>query len=87
MGENAIQAIAAELLRSRELHGPMASAHEGYAVLLEEMDELWDEVKRGGDKPRSMERMRKEALQVAAMGARFLVDICGMDGAVGSEDD
>ena len=27
-------------------HTPMASAHEGYAVILEELDETWDEIKR-----------------------------------------
>ena len=31
-----------ELIRARKNHGPMLSVHEGYAVLLEEVDELWD---------------------------------------------
>lgn len=56
----------------------MASPHEGYAILLEEVDELWDEVKR---KPsvRSKLRMKKEAIQVAAMAMRFLIDLCETD--------
>ncbi len=73
--DDAIRAVAAELTRARSKHGPMRGAHEGYAVLLEEVDELWDEVKRqGADK----DAMRKEALQVAAMGVRFAVDVCGL---------
>lgn len=65
-----------ELQRAISLHAPMASAHEGYAVILEELDELWDEVKKGGTEPRSVERMRKEAIQVAAMALRFVHDVC-----------
>ena len=29
-----------------QLHGPQRSAHESYAVLLEEVDEFWEEVKK-----------------------------------------
>jgi hypothetical protein len=64
---------AQELRCAIEKHGPMASAHEGYAVLLEELDELWDEVK--AQKPDKV-LMRKEALQVAAMALRFIEDVC-----------
>lgn len=65
-----------ELLRAQGLHRPMASAHEGYAVLLEELDELWDEVrKKNPDK----KRMREEALQVAAVALRFIHDVTGED--------
>ena len=54
---------------------PFNSAHEGYAVLLEEIDELWDEVKKN-PKSRDMDKMREEAVQVAAMALRFLTDLC-----------
>lgn len=55
------------------LHCPFASAHEGYAVLQEEVEELWEEVKkREPDKV----RMRAEAIQVAAMALRFVMDVC-----------
>ncbi|SFW16281.1 hypothetical protein [Chitinophaga sancti] len=47
------------------------SAHEGFAVLKEEVDELWDEVKKDGSK----ERMRAEAVQVAAMAIRFINEL------------
>lgn len=51
------------------------SAHEAYGVLLEEMDELWDEVKVN-QKHRNLSAMRKEALQVAAMALRFAAEVC-----------
>lgn len=52
-----------------------ASAHEGYAVLLEEVDELWAEVKVKQCK-HDHDRMRAEAIQIAAMAVRFAMDVC-----------
>lgn len=54
---------------------PMNSAHEGFAVLAEEVDELWEHV-RINQKKRDLVLMRKEALQVAAMALRFAVEVC-----------
>lgn len=56
---------------------PMNSAHEAYAVLLEEVDELWEHVKTN-QKRRDMPEMRKEAIQVAAMAVRFVRDVCDL---------
>ncbi len=62
-----------ELHRATEKFGPFASAHEGYAVILEELDELWDAIK---DKDANIYDLQKEAVQVGAMALRFLIDIC-----------
>lgn len=68
---------ADELDRAIRRFGPMASPHEGYAVLLEEMDELWQEVKDNKRLPDEyLPAMRAEALQVAAMAMRFVLDVC-----------
>ena len=61
-----------ELLKACLKHGPMASPHEGISVIREEVDELWDHVKR--DTGRT-EHARKEALQIAAMGIRYALDV------------
>ena len=53
----------------------MNSAHEGYGVLLEEVDELWDHVKTK-QKNRDLVAMRKEAIQIAAMAIRFAAEVC-----------
>lgn len=77
-GRSALGSIADELARARRSHrGSFASAHEGFAVLLEEVEELKAEVFKGGTQKRSLSRMRQEATQVGAMAARFLVDLCG----------
>lgn len=71
--ESAVSAIIEEFVRATRTSGPFSSAHEGYAVILEELDELWEEIrKRNVD--RDMIKMRKEAVQVGAMALRFLVD-------------
>jgi hypothetical protein len=58
-----------------KLYAPMHSAHEGWATLKEEVDELWDEVKKS-PKNRDMDAMQEEAVQAAAMALRFIVDVC-----------
>jgi hypothetical protein len=56
-------------------YSKFASTHEGYAVIHEELDELWDLVKRNKG-VLGNEEMRKEAIQVAAMAIRFISDLC-----------
>jgi len=68
----AIENIIKEYIRATTKFGSFSSTHEGYAVILEELDELWDEIKLNGSK----ENLRKEAVQVAAMGLRFIIDCC-----------
>jgi len=70
LGEEAL----VELERAICLFPPFHSAHEGYAVLAEEVDELWQEVK-GHAGPERTAKMRKEAIQVAAMALRFVHDV------------
>ena len=66
-----------EVIRATSHHGPMTSAHEGYAVLLEEVDELWEEVKKNPRKhPETFAKRREEAIQIAAMAVRFVLDVC-----------
>lgn len=57
---------------------PFNSAHEGYAVMHEEFDELKAHVWTN-QKKRDIPAMRAEAIQVAAMALRFVVDICDSD--------
>ena len=77
-----------EIRRAKTLHGdtPFHSAHEGFAVLDEERDELWDLVKtnwRKGDFANPADNlaqwkaaMQKEAIQLAAMAVRFAAEVC-----------
>ena len=65
-----LQAIRAEYKRATYKFSAFASTHEGWAVLREEVDELWDVVKNNGD----CDALRREAIQVGAMALRFLTD-------------
>lgn len=72
--EQALDAIIQEYDRATQLNGSFHSAHEGYAVILEELDELKEEVWKKASK-RDVEAMMKEAIQVGAMALRFLTDL------------
>lgn len=67
--------IVAEVNEACANWPPFNSAHEGFAVLKEEVDELWDEVKVN-QKRRDLTKMKKEAKQVAAMALRFMRECC-----------
>ena len=70
--------ITDEIASARANWPAFNSAHEGFAVLLEEVDELkahvWTNQKR-----RDLRAMQKEAIQVAAMAIRFAEEVCGED--------
>jgi len=72
---------ATEACRAAKKFPSFNSSHEGYAIILEELDELWDEVKNPGGNTSPhyaeelMDRQRKEAIQVAAMAIRFVYDL------------
>jgi hypothetical protein len=84
LAEVAKEAVA-EAERATLLYPPFNSEHEGFAVLKEEVDELWDEVKKSPRK-RDPAKLRVEAVQVAAMALRFLVDRCGWPPNLASPD-
>jgi hypothetical protein len=68
-----IQAVEDEVESAKEAFPPFNSMHEGYAVIKEELDELWTEVKS-----QHLANARFEAVQVAAMAVRFIFDLENM---------
>lgn len=69
---NALNEIFNEYESASSKYPDFNSAHEGYAVILEELDELWDEIKK---KKPNYDKMYNEAKQVAAMALRFMMDV------------
>jgi hypothetical protein len=66
-----------EVARARTKHPkPINSLHEGYAVILEELDEFWDAC-RQQSKDRDPRAIRDELIQIAAMCLRTAED-CGL---------
>ncbi len=72
--ELAFLRVRDELASAMSKFKPFNSAHEAYAVIAEEVDELWDEVKKHQDK-RDYDRMGKECIQVAAMAVRMFLEV------------
>jgi NTP pyrophosphatase (non-canonical NTP hydrolase) len=66
--------VKAELKRARQQHGPILSVHEGYAVILEELDEVWDEVKKKTSE-QNLNNLFKELVQVSAMAQKMAEDV------------
>lgn len=67
--------FADEYIKARKKFRPMAGRHEGYAVLLEEVEEMWDEIKTNAP----TEKVRREAVQVGAMALAIIYDVLRME--------
>ena len=77
MIDKILEEVKKELKRATMKFGDFHNAHEGYAVLLEEVDELWDNVKLNQFRnPDRDKKIRDEAIQVAAMAVRIVRDCC-----------
>lgn len=66
--------VKEEMLRARKSHKSIYSIHEGFAILLEEVDEVWDEVKKK-TKERNLKNLLKELVQISAMTQRMAEDV------------
>ena len=73
--DEAMSMVRQELERAQAAHPAFHSGHEGYAVVREEVDELWDAVKASKTYTHYDEVVGREAIQVAAMAVRFLIDL------------
>ncbi len=77
---NFFDLIELELERAYAKHGSVPwSRHEFYAILLEEVEEAWDEIKH--DRPDR--DLVKEIMQVAAMCVRYVETRPGLEAVVG----
>jgi NTP pyrophosphatase (non-canonical NTP hydrolase) len=76
MARRTFQAAADQTLKAaRKKHSkPYSSLHEGYAVLLEEVEEFWQEVKKQSQ-DRDRLKLMQELLQIAAVAHRIAEDV------------
>lgn len=76
-----IEDVVAEYTSAASKFAMFNSGHEGYAVILEEVHELWDEVRL---KTGTRDGADREATQVAAMAVRFMHDVTRIGAAPGA---
>lgn len=72
--EDALALVVQELERVEGMHGPLLNLHHAYGVLKEELDELWDEIKKKS-KDRAPAAIAMEASQVATVALRLLIHL------------
>lgn len=68
--DTVVEDVMSEYYKAVNKYGKFNSLHEGYAVIKEEVDELWDEIK--GQQRNS--HVYLEAKHVAAMAIRFMME-------------
>lgn len=66
--------VAHELATAKAMHHPYNSCHEAFAVILEEVEEFWDEVKLPKNR-RSSLRLLAELVQIATTAQRAAEDL------------
>jgi NTP pyrophosphatase (non-canonical NTP hydrolase) len=69
-----LEEMIIELDHAESKHPAPHSLHEAYGVILEEVDEFWDEVKKQTS-ARDPEHIKKELVQIAAMCWRCYKDV------------
>ena len=74
--DDVLSELKKELERAVSKFGKFNNAHEGYAVLLEEVDELWDNIKLNQNTPNRLDMIRFEAIHVGTMAIRLIIDCC-----------
>lgn len=72
--EEAIASIADEVKKTQARGEPFHSAHEGFAIIAEEFEELKAEVWKSR-RTRDYDAMLKESRHLAAMAARLMIEI------------
>jgi hypothetical protein len=70
----AVKEVLDLLSKELEERRSMLTMHDAYAKVLEELDELWDEIKLPANK-RSLKAIRSEASQVAVRAIRLMIDL------------
>lgn len=80
MSDRFIRDMENEMARAERGHAPMSSLHEGYAVILEELEEFWVEVRKKRE-DRNELQVYDELVQIATMCMRT-ADNCGVTDAI-----
>lgn len=75
-----IEQIEAEANAAKEKYGAFNSTHEGYAVLKEEVDELWEVIKqnterRYGTPEVKAAKLIPELIQISAVALRMATEL------------
>lgn len=69
---NITEDMLGEYIAARNKFPAMHSYHEGSAIIKEEFDELWDEIKK---KYSDAHQMREELIQIGAMCIAFINEL------------
>lgn len=66
--------VEKEIGKARGKHGKQSSVHEGYAILLEEVDEFWEHVRAKSEK-RNYKELLGELVQIASCAQKTAEDV------------
>ncbi len=77
--EKMIDDIRDELDRACARFPTFTSLHQGWAIIHEETEELWEEVRRWKGTTVGRLKLRRECIQIAAMAIRFTEDLLEED--------
>lgn len=83
MTNQLIEILESEMRFGFGKYGPYHTSHEHYAVLLEEVEEWWDEIKGNTD---NRPEAHYELIQIAAVALRYVLENGNLDEIKKSQD-
>ena len=72
---NILEEAKSEIVFIATTYNNFNSPHEGYAIILEELDELWSEIKKGSSERNPIE-MENECKRIIAAVTCFMLYCC-----------
>ena len=73
--DDALAAVLKALKKEQEWHNPLTNRHEGYATIRDELDGLWEAIRKTPHGKKQDKAVRAAAIETTARCLLFLIEV------------